>query len=96
MDTGTSNGGHNTPETSETKVDTTTNSTKTLKEISNCHIKGNKSNACFNTPILNQNIITTLPISHPNKLSPIPTKLHNLCYPSKPHKLLIFPYQNKI
>ena len=47
-------------------------------------IKGNKtqnlSNACFisyNTLILNQNIITSLPISHPNTLSPIPTKLPN-------------------
>ena len=73
MDAGTPGGGHN---TIETKVDTTTitKSTKTLKGTSNGQIKGNKSNACFNTPILNQNIIRSSPISHPNKLSPILTK----------------------
>ena len=82
---------------SETKVDTTT--TTNGYKTPYGHIKGNKTNTCFisyNTSIQNQNIITSLPISHPNTLSPIPTKSTNLCYPSKLHKQLTSPSQNKI
>ena len=61
MDTRTPDGGHNKPEPSKTKVDTTsttTNDTKTLKRVSDCHIKGNKTNAnliSYNSPNLNHN-----------------------------------------
>ena len=50
----------------------------------------------FRILLILQNITTTLPISHPDTVSPIPKKLPNFCYPSKPHKQLTSRYKNKV